>query len=98
MDLQFLIDNTGHIYHLDLDRLFELDWHPTAWPNKFYQAAPNSLKHLKRLVLQEKDDDNIRLKMMAIIQRLPSTIDGGNGIKILASVRNISNNRLSSPP
>uniref|UniRef100_A0A7S3L459 Uncharacterized protein n=1 Tax=Amphora coffeiformis TaxID=265554 RepID=A0A7S3L459_9STRA len=50
VDLQFIISPDGFVFHIDLDRLFDVDLHPHQWRNKFHQTAIPSLHNLKQHV------------------------------------------------
>jgi hypothetical protein len=52
VDFQFLVTRDGHLYHLDLDRLFDADLNPPQWKNKFYQHVKPSLQILERQICE----------------------------------------------
>ena len=48
VDLQFLITTKGHVYQLDLDRLFDAALQPSQWRHKFELYAQPSLQQLRQ--------------------------------------------------
>lgn len=48
VDFQFILTADGHLGHVDLDRLFEVELTAPAWQSKFFQHAVPSLQHFKQ--------------------------------------------------
>ena len=38
VDLQFIISPNGYMFHIDLDRFFDVDLHPHPWRNKLMES------------------------------------------------------------